>query len=90
MRSLTSMAAALVACVLVSGCNMLSTSHRPVRPVETPAPPAPAAPAEQAEAPAMTEYPLGAGDIVKITVYNSPDLTTEAEISQKDITHAPL
>jgi polysaccharide export outer membrane protein len=90
MRSLTSMAAALAACVLVSGCNMLSTSYRPVRPVETPAAPAPAAPAEQAEAPAMTEYPLGAGDIVKITVYNSPDLTTEAEISHNGTISFPL
>lgn len=37
-----------------------------------------------------TEYPLGPGDIVKITVYNNPDLTTEAQISESGTINFPL
>lgn len=33
------------------------------------------------EAAASTEYRIGPGDLVKITVYNNPDLATEAEVS---------
>lgn len=36
------------------------------------------------------EYRLGAGDVVKITVYNNPDLATEAEISQSGNISFPL
>lgn len=45
----------------------------------------------QTTAPAQgQEYRLGAGDVVKITVYNNPDLTTEAEISQSGNISFPL
>lgn len=45
----------------------------------------------QAVAPAQgQEYRLGAGDVVKITVYNNPDLATEAEISQSGKISFPL
>jgi polysaccharide export outer membrane protein len=37
-----------------------------------------------------TEYPLGPGDIVKITVYNNPDLTTEAQVSESGTINFPL
>ena len=37
-----------------------------------------------------TEYPLGPGDVVKITVYNNPDLTTEAQISESGTINFPL
>lgn len=37
-----------------------------------------------------TEYPLGPGDTVKITVYNNPDLTTEAQISESGTINFPL
>lgn len=40
--------------------------------------------------PAAGEYPLGAGDVVKITVYNNPDLTTEAQISETGTISFPL
>lgn len=36
------------------------------------------------------EYVLGAGDIVKITVYQNPDLTTEARISETGAISFPL
>lgn len=39
---------------------------------------------------AASEYPLGVGDVVKITVYNNPDLTTEAEISETGTISFPL
>jgi len=36
------------------------------------------------------EYRLGPGDIVRITVYNNPDLTTEAQITQQGRITFPL
>ncbi|MGH8729275.1 MAG: polysaccharide export protein EpsE [Burkholderiales bacterium] len=36
------------------------------------------------------EYPLGPGDTLKITVYNNPDLTTEAQISESGTINFPL
>jgi polysaccharide biosynthesis/export protein len=46
---------------------------------------------DQAVAPMQgQEYRLGAGDVVKITVYNNPDLTTEAEVSQNGSISFPL
>jgi len=40
--------------------------------------------------PATGEYRLGPGDTVKFTVYNNPDLTTEAEISEGGTISFPL
>jgi polysaccharide export outer membrane protein len=51
---------------------------------KTAAPAAPAAApagAGSAATPASNEYVLGPGDVVKITVYNNPDLATETEVS---------
>ena len=36
------------------------------------------------------EYRLGPGDVVRITVYNNPDLTTEAQITQQGSISFPL
>ena len=36
------------------------------------------------------EYRLGAGDVVRITVYNNPDLTTEAQVTQQGRITFPL
>ncbi|MGH8718076.1 MAG: polysaccharide export protein EpsE [Burkholderiales bacterium] len=56
---------------------------------------APAAPKPSAPLPAnapnsATEYPLGPGDQLKITVYNNPDLATEAQISESGTINFPL
>jgi len=37
-----------------------------------------------------SEYRLGPGDVVRITVYNNPDLTTEAQITQQGRITFPL
>jgi polysaccharide biosynthesis/export protein len=47
-----------------------------------------AVPASHAQIP--NEYRLGPGDIVRITVYNNPDLTTEAQITQQGRITFPL
>lgn len=39
---------------------------------------------------AAEEYRLGAGDVVKVTVYNNPDLTTEAQIAEDGAISFPL
>jgi polysaccharide export outer membrane protein len=39
---------------------------------------------------AGSEYRLGPGDVVRITVYNNPDLTTEASITQEGRITFPL
>lgn len=43
-----------------------------------------------APAPAVAEYRLGAGDAVRISVYQSPDLTLEARISESGFVSYPL
>ncbi len=40
--------------------------------------------------PAGNEYRLGPGDVVRITVYNNPDLTTEAQVTQQGRITFPL
>jgi polysaccharide export outer membrane protein len=73
----------LLACMMVSACMQQPVRKAATRPALPPA-------AERAEAPSAPEYPLGPGDIVKINVYNNPDLTTEAEISQNGTISFPL
>jgi len=36
------------------------------------------------------ELPLGAGDVVKLSVYNNPDMTTEARVSESGAISVPL
>jgi len=84
MKKHISIALVLLACLTVSACL-----QQPVRKAAT-RPALPPAATERAEAPAAPEYPLGPGDIVKINVYNNPDLTTEAELSQDGTISFPL
>ena len=46
--------------------------------------------ASAAQAQPANEYRLGPGDVVRITVYNNPDLTTEAQITQQGRITFPL
>lgn len=86
MKKPISIVAVLLACTMaLSACVQLPARKAAVRATTPPAPEA-----ERAEAPPAPEYPLGAGDVVKITVYNNPDLTTEAEISQNGSISFPL
>lgn len=86
MKIRISIAIVLLACMTaLSACMQLPARKAAAR---SAAPPA--AEAKPAEAQPAPEYPLGPGDIVKITVYNNPDLTTEAEISQNGSISFPL
>lgn len=85
-----SLAWLLMAALIIAGCgtgSVRSGDSAPVRsavPGESAAsaePAAPAAPAETAS-PALAEYRLGPGDVVRISVYNNPDLAMETEIAQ--------
>jgi polysaccharide biosynthesis/export protein len=46
--------------------------------------------AQQPARPAAAEYRLGAGDVVRITVYQNPDLTLEGRISEAGTLSYPL
>ena len=52
--------------------------------------PAPAAAVIDAPPPGSEEYRLGPGDIVRISVYNNPDLATDAELSSDGQISFPL
>jgi polysaccharide export outer membrane protein len=49
-----------------------------------------AAPATDSPPPGTVDYRLGPGDIVKIAVYNNPDLATEAEVAHDGTISFPL
>jgi polysaccharide export outer membrane protein len=85
MKTRIAIALVLLVCTLLASCM-----QQPVRKTTTRPAPAPAAQSESVEAAPAPEYPLGAGDIIKITVYNNPDLTTEAEIAQNGTISFPL
>lgn len=82
----------LTALVALLALMTAACVQQPVREAAKPAqaPPAQQAGQEQSELPPAQEYLLGPGDIVKVTVYNNPDLTTETEISQKGTISFPL
>jgi polysaccharide export outer membrane protein len=40
--------------------------------------------------PSSTDYQLGAGDVVRVTVYQNPDLTLETRISESGVVSYPL
>lgn len=50
----------------------------------------PAASAQQAAQPVRNEYVLGAGDVIRVTVYQNPDLTLETRVSEAGIISYPL
>jgi len=83
----------LMGVTLVTGCGGGATRTRDPAPVHSAVPGEPAAPGDpaasasasagtQSPAPATSEYRLGPGDVVRISVYNNPDLAMETEITQ--------
>ena len=46
--------------------------------------------AQTASAPVPSEYRLGAGDVIRITVYQAPDLQLEARLSEAGVISYPL
>lgn len=49
-----------------------------------------AGPAKTATAAAMPEYRLGAGDVIRIVVFQNPDLTLETRVSETGVVSFPL
>lgn len=49
-----------------------------------------AAVAQGAAQPARNEYVLGAGDVIRVTVYQNPDLTLETRVSEAGVVSYPL
>jgi polysaccharide export outer membrane protein len=48
------------------------------------------APAAPAAAPAANEYRLGSGDVIRISVYQNPDLTLETRVTEAGVISFPL
>jgi polysaccharide export outer membrane protein len=86
--------AARAATLLVCLASIAACSTGAVRVDQQKAVPVWNAPADGKDAAAATpednEYRLGPGDVVKITVYNNPDLATETEISSGGKISFPL
>lgn len=57
------------------GCGSVTTAH---------------AQAAAASAPAANEYRLGSGDVIRINVYQNPDLTLETRVTEAGIVSYPL
>src|SRR5262249_20840518 len=57
---------------------------------QAPEPQKPEASPPEAAKPGLTVEKLGAGDVVRVTVFQQPDLTTEARISDKGMISMPL
>jgi polysaccharide biosynthesis/export protein len=72
---MTSFRAGLAAGVLLAACVMAPASAQPVAP-------APAAPAAVAAPAVSGEYRLGTGDVVRITVFQNPDLSLETRLTE--------
>ncbi|CAN7470097.1 polysaccharide export protein EpsE [Rhizobacter sp. LjRoot28] len=70
---------------------LLSFSTAAQTPPPPPATPAPtAAPAASAPVQVPREYVLGPGDLVKVTVYQNPDLSLEARVAEDGTVRYPL
>lgn len=79
-------AAAALACTLVLSAGGAHAQTTPA----APAAPAAAAPSAVPSAAPSAEYRLGAGDVVKITVFQNPDLSLEARLSDAGGISYPL
>ncbi|MCZ8255733.1 MAG: polysaccharide export protein EpsE [Polaromonas sp.] len=87
----------LAALLCVSAAPMFAQTAPPPAPAQ-PSPPAlqaaatsaPAAPAPAAPVPNNQDYRLGAGDAIGVQVYQSPDLSIDARVSESGVISYPL
>ncbi len=80
---------ALVVAVALPAASEAATAVAPA-PTRAVAPTAVAAPAPAATAASTEQYRIGAGDTVRITVYQSPDLSLEARVNEAGDISYPL
>src|SRR5262245_65500728 len=80
----------LVCLASVAACSVGPVRVDKQKPVAVRSAPADGKDAAPEAAPKDNEYRLGPGDVVKITVYNNPDLATETEISNGGKISFPL
>jgi polysaccharide export outer membrane protein len=78
MRSILTRLLAVLALLALAGAVR---AQAPVQPITQPATPAPAV---------KTDYVLGAGDVIRVTVFQSPDLSLEARIPETGVVTYPL
>ena len=73
----------LALCLLLFTACSLALAQAPQAPQPQPTVPPPASAAPE-------DYRIGPGDVLRITVYNQPDLLTEAEVSESGTLSMPL
>ena len=92
MATIASFIAAVLAAWLLLGAGNLAQAQAPApAPAMVPiAPIAPTTPTAGIVAPAPNEYRLGAGDVIRISVFQNPDLLLESRLTEAGIVSYPL
>ena len=89
-RPVAALTAIACALTIASGAHAQATAKPPPGAIPAATKPPAAVPSATAAIPAAPEYRLGAGDVVRISVYQSPDLTLEARVSEAGVISFPL
>ena len=89
MATLASFIAAVLAAWLLLGAGNLAQAQA-TAPAPAMVPIAPVTPTAGIVAPAPNEYRLGAGDVIRISVFQNPDLLLESRLTEAGIVSYPL